>query len=578
MSIQPSTRPRRVWGGLIVVFSIVLVGCFCAWYFYPSDTVTPCKANMARIAKALLNYEDKYKSLPPAYTADEHGNSMHSWRVLVLPFLGEEELYEAYDLNEPWNGPNNRKLASRIPTVYFCPGDRSRAPTDTSYVAVVGAETNWPGATAMTTAQLYKGKSNSVAIVETAQSGIHWMEPRNIPWSPHIQRDLISRCMTSHKGGSNVAMFDGIVTFVSKDVDEYSLANALTRGSFSFFEDTKNAIGDFRTVVPASSLVKTDIVPHTAGRITTGRNYVYGATVQLAWDQWRDELGVEEIHLQGADEFCRHMNERRFPTAALSPKDYVALAGQNLASRVASELKSKFPNRSLDIPNVDDPELALFAYLSKNLPFAVKFGILDRPLTFSSTAATFKVASFGLESVAEGDDVTFKEQVRILDYRNTNDFVVQLNTESDTIVLAKVQPLATMQQTLEAVKRRIQARASIYRRPQLEFGDAFVVPMLAISVDQQFNEMIGKKETTTGVEFVDSRQVIQFLLSESGARIDMSYSGVMLDDDEPEPPDTNPRNIVFDKPFLIYLKERRATEPYFAMWVENLEVLAKFKE
>jgi len=37
---------------------------------------------------ALFNYHDDYGSYPPAYIADESGRPMHSWRVLILPYLG----------------------------------------------------------------------------------------------------------------------------------------------------------------------------------------------------------------------------------------------------------------------------------------------------------------------------------------------------------------------------------------------------------------------------------------------------------------------------------------------------------
>jgi len=46
---------------------------------------------------------------------------MHSWRVLILPYMGEEEqqLYSRYNLNEPWNSPENHKLAALRPRFMF---------------------------------------------------------------------------------------------------------------------------------------------------------------------------------------------------------------------------------------------------------------------------------------------------------------------------------------------------------------------------------------------------------------------------------------------------------------------------
>ena len=60
---------------------------------------------------AVANYHETYGCFPPAYVADRDGKPMHSWRVLILPFLEQRELYNAYNFAEPWDGPNNRKLA-----------------------------------------------------------------------------------------------------------------------------------------------------------------------------------------------------------------------------------------------------------------------------------------------------------------------------------------------------------------------------------------------------------------------------------------------------------------------------------
>jgi translation elongation factor EF-Tu-like GTPase len=59
---------------------------------------------------AVANYHETYGCFPPAYVADRDGKPMHSWRVLILPFLEQQELYHAYNFAEPWDGPNNRKL------------------------------------------------------------------------------------------------------------------------------------------------------------------------------------------------------------------------------------------------------------------------------------------------------------------------------------------------------------------------------------------------------------------------------------------------------------------------------------
>ena len=79
-------------------------------------------ANQAKqICFAILTYQSAYGHFPPAYIADENGTPMHSWRVLILPFLEQRALYDQYDFDEPWNGPNNLKLANKMPYSFADP-------------------------------------------------------------------------------------------------------------------------------------------------------------------------------------------------------------------------------------------------------------------------------------------------------------------------------------------------------------------------------------------------------------------------------------------------------------------------
>ncbi|MEZ6114117.1 MAG: DUF1559 domain-containing protein [Pirellulaceae bacterium] len=67
-----------------------------------------CSSNLKQIELALHNYHDTFKSFPPAYIADANGRPMHSWRVLILPFMEQRELYDQCRFDEPWDGPNNQ--------------------------------------------------------------------------------------------------------------------------------------------------------------------------------------------------------------------------------------------------------------------------------------------------------------------------------------------------------------------------------------------------------------------------------------------------------------------------------------
>jgi len=143
-----------------------------------------CQNNLHNLALALQCYHDDYRSYPPAYLADENGKPMHSWRVLILPYIEQKNLYDLYSFNEPWDGPNNRKLHGVVLQLYSCPAHASnQPPTVTSYVAVVGPQTVWPGENATKMSDIKDGVSKTLLIVETHNSGIHWMEPRDLDFS-----------------------------------------------------------------------------------------------------------------------------------------------------------------------------------------------------------------------------------------------------------------------------------------------------------------------------------------------------------------------------------------------------------
>src|SRR5262249_35014844 len=133
---------------LVGLFGLLYLGLFTRWPIGGAREAArrmQCSNNLKHIGLALPNYHDDYRSLPPAYIADAEGRPMHSWRVLILPYLEQKSLYDKYDFSEPWNGPNNSKLHDQIIQAFCCPSRPGKQPrTETSYVVVRGAKTAWP--------------------------------------------------------------------------------------------------------------------------------------------------------------------------------------------------------------------------------------------------------------------------------------------------------------------------------------------------------------------------------------------------------------------------------------------------
>jgi hypothetical protein len=133
------------------------------------------------IEVALMLYHKRNGCYPPQYLTDREGKPAHSWRVLLLPDLGYEDLYRRYRFDEPWNGPHNSQLAADMPIEYRSPFLDSKS-TITQYVGIAGKETLWRGTTSLRNHDVQRGALNPLIwFVEAANSDIHWMEPRDIP-------------------------------------------------------------------------------------------------------------------------------------------------------------------------------------------------------------------------------------------------------------------------------------------------------------------------------------------------------------------------------------------------------------
>ena len=139
-----------------------------------------CERNLFRIQNAILRYQAENGTLPPAFTVDEAGKPLHSWRVLILPYLGEKErdLYSKIRLDEPWDSDYNRQFQTETPDVYHCP---SNPTTDACYSVVVGPNSlfdeSGAGKNLTESANDLRKNAPGQALVLERLSPICWMRP-----------------------------------------------------------------------------------------------------------------------------------------------------------------------------------------------------------------------------------------------------------------------------------------------------------------------------------------------------------------------------------------------------------------
>ena len=198
----PKTLAVMLLMGIVVV---VLLAPAIDW---PRGPASPCRKNLKQIGIALHNYHDDYGTFPPAYVVDETGKPLHSWRVLILPYVEDDgqgkKLYEQYDFSQPWYGPHNRRLWDQRPEVYSCPLS-SDDETLTAYAAVVGKPCVFSGAEPMAIADITDGTSNTIIIGEATGAEIRWTEPRDVDFDTFARWGDPAGFSSQHTGGGFVS-------------------------------------------------------------------------------------------------------------------------------------------------------------------------------------------------------------------------------------------------------------------------------------------------------------------------------------------------------------------------------------
>lgn len=170
---------------------------------------------LSRIALALEDYAAAHGSYPAAATTKE-GQPLLSWRVALLPYLGYQELYAKFKLDEPWDSDHNRSLVFLIPSVYQAPESPSER---TPFVVPAGPGMAFEGLAAHDPRTFTDGAANSAILLSLdAARGVIWTEPKDFaPATPSAWRAALGAIPDD---GPLVALGGGLVTSIPDELLE----------------------------------------------------------------------------------------------------------------------------------------------------------------------------------------------------------------------------------------------------------------------------------------------------------------------------------------------------------------------
>ncbi|HUQ69691.1 MAG TPA: DUF1559 domain-containing protein [Planctomycetaceae bacterium] len=189
---------------------------------------TQSRNKLKQIGLALHNYHDVFNQFPPGAMVASQGKAEHGW---VLPMAGYTMWYVPHRWQqEPWNGPENRKIALSSLPDFVHPTLGWQDQFDEHGFALMHYAGNvhvFPNNRGMKISDITDGTSNTLAVGEVAENFQPWASP----WNRRDPADGINEVPWGFGGppwqhGAYFLMADGSVRLIPQDIDRKVL-NAL---------------------------------------------------------------------------------------------------------------------------------------------------------------------------------------------------------------------------------------------------------------------------------------------------------------------------------------------------------------
>ena len=326
-----------------------------------------------------------------------------------------------------------------------------------------------------------------------------------------------------------------------------------------------------------SQLTRTELMAHPDLPLDSKKSVLWCGTLQLTWNKAVTLVGAK-LHLVPRSREVELLNRGDFTDRDLDPASYVDIADferNHAEDEIRAALQKTFggaasPELIPPVPKEFGPDdFVAYSYLYKNLAFTTPF--LSRPFAFQGT----KVEGFGFPRESSA---AMRGQAGVCDYHSPDDFIVTLKTTSpsDELILAKTTPGASLADTSRSVLERLAADKAEPVGP----NDKLDVPKLNFDLRREFPELQGRTDPDHSAKIREAlaiksvKQLVRFQLNEKGAILKSEASMMVGAAAMP----VSRHALVFDKPFLILLKQSNSKLPYFALWVGNAELLIPQKK
>ena len=211
--------------GLFMVAAVTTLGANANHTFeFVGDTIRPPggepfgseEGRLKKLAAAFDAYHAEHGHYPPAFTAAKDGTPVLSWRVALLPYLGEKKLYDEFRQDEPWDSLHNKKLLARMPPVFTKPHRWPKNHGRTTTQVVTGPGTLFDGPKGVKKPQ---GGAAVLVLEPAGGERVWWTKPADLVAAPGKPPAIFPNDFS----GCWAAFSDGTARRLTKKDDEAKL-------------------------------------------------------------------------------------------------------------------------------------------------------------------------------------------------------------------------------------------------------------------------------------------------------------------------------------------------------------------
>ncbi len=298
-------------------------------------------------------------------------------------------------------------------------------------------------------------------------------------------------------------------------------------------------------------------------------NNLWCVTFQLVWNDLMDKFTNGSVILDGGNPpIADELNKRLYDKSIISENSYYTANGKistELKKTIEKDIYKKFKEKS-DILNLIDwnakDSYLFYAILKKDFIFLTQF---DRLNSDTFNGGSEKVKYFGIIGKS---NKKLRENVQVLFYNSADEYAVKLLTkENEDVILYRTDKEDSFTNLYNYIAQNTEFDSFTEK-------DVLQIPDITVDETISYNDLCGKKIQGTDYVISQALQTIKFKMDDKGGSL-KSEAAIAVMRTALTPPVKNPRFFLFNKRFILFLKEANKDKPYYAMTVEDSSSLVK---